>query len=381
MDQPDPPPPLPSDPAAPEGARPGKRRRRLPLRLKVTFAVVSALLPLALLEGGLRLAGLPSNRVRTVSKLINVDPETFERTIGLLVPSTTSTVAWPPELSYTVRVNALGLRGPDVALERTPGVPRVLMLGDSFTFGYYVEEDETVPALLQAWLRERGVPGTEVVNGALGGWSIDSATEFLEERAIQLSPDVVVLGFCCNDVADLDRERSVFQAAKAELGEQGGQLKKALYATAIYEVVLRFKVALKRWRQEASGEAHRPLASVDLSPERLEACWTSYGEWLKRLQGFLAARDIPLVVLFHPDPMRLETGQWGAEEERLAGLCAAVGVPFVSAHAAVEGRRADEVFHLPLDGHPNAAGNRVTAEVLGRFLLEQRERLGLAAPR
>src|SRR5215468_4839346 len=47
-----------------------------------------------------------------------------------------------------VRVNHLGLRGPEVESRPRPGVHRVLVLGDSVVFGAGVAEDEALPAVL-----------------------------------------------------------------------------------------------------------------------------------------------------------------------------------------------------------------------------------------
>src|SRR5204863_1476949 len=134
-----------------------------------------------------RLAGWPTERVRSFGKLLNFDAQSFAAAVGMFRPNANSTVLWPPELAYEVHINALGLRGPEI--ERTPpvGRTRILALGDSMTFGYHLEEDETWPARLEALLRGAG-RDVEVVNGGVGGWSIDSETLFLEERGLALAP-------------------------------------------------------------------------------------------------------------------------------------------------------------------------------------------------
>ncbi|MFM7168456.1 MAG: hypothetical protein ACKO3T_24690 [Planctomycetaceae bacterium] len=53
------------------------------------------------------------------------------------------------EFQYLQQVNSLGMRGAEIAIDRTAGVCRVLMLGDSFTMGTGVADDETFTVLLQ----------------------------------------------------------------------------------------------------------------------------------------------------------------------------------------------------------------------------------------
>ena len=53
-------------------------------------------------------------------------------------------------LGTPMRVNAFGLRGPDVTPTPAPGVHRVLLGGDSVVFGFKMREDEAVSSMLAA---------------------------------------------------------------------------------------------------------------------------------------------------------------------------------------------------------------------------------------
>ena len=61
-----------------------------------------------------------------------------------------------------VQVNALGMRGPEASPQPTPGVHRILALGDSATFGEYLPVDEAFPALLERMLTD-GEPVVEAL--------------------------------------------------------------------------------------------------------------------------------------------------------------------------------------------------------------------------
>jgi hypothetical protein len=73
---------------------------------------------------------------------------------------------WPPWEDY----NSDGLRDRDHELARTPGVRRVVCLGDSTTLGWGLRPPEAYPQVLEELLEEAG-DRTEVLNVALGGWS------------------------------------------------------------------------------------------------------------------------------------------------------------------------------------------------------------------
>jgi len=94
-----------------------------------------------------------------------------------------------------VNSNNKGLRGPtDYEYARTPGKQRILVLGDSFTFGTDVSDDETYSHYL-----ESALPNTEVLNLGVQGYGQDQMLLYLEEEGIKYHPDIVILGFAFMD--------------------------------------------------------------------------------------------------------------------------------------------------------------------------------------
>ena len=323
--------------------------------------------PVVLLEGGLRLAGWPTQRVRSFGKLINFDSASWEESIGVFKPSSKSTVLWPPELAYEVHVNSLGLRGPEISKTPDANRTRFLALGDSMTFGYYLEENETWPRRLEVHLREAG-HDVEVVNGGSGGWTIVSQALFLEERAIALEPDHVLIGFCANDIADLERKSSVYESQKSALGVGRGPVLEALYTSAIYELYLRVQVAWKRYREDHAGEREHPLTSVDVPAARAETLWKEYASWLERIHALLAPRGIPITIVYIPDVYKLTHGIPADDAKRLEALAEARGIGFVSPLEAFGPWPREELFLLPLDDHLSPQGAEVMARELAPAL-------------
>ena len=97
---------------------------------------------------------------------------------------------------FTYTTNQLGRRGPYVPVGS--GVPTVVALGDSFTFGIGVADDQVYTEVLA---RELG-PAFRVVNGGVPGWGIDSEAKWFHHVARAYGPDVVVLQFTANDPSD-----------------------------------------------------------------------------------------------------------------------------------------------------------------------------------
>jgi lysophospholipase L1-like esterase len=61
------------------------------------------------------------------------------------------------EFEYTAKINSYGFRGPEPAVGVTPKTYKVLLLGDSFTFGWGLNYNSTWAALAEKMLWEKGL--------------------------------------------------------------------------------------------------------------------------------------------------------------------------------------------------------------------------------
>lgn len=121
---------------------------------------------------------------------------------------------------WKFEINAQGFRSTqDTSYEKPEGVLRVLVLGDSFTAGYEVAQNETYAVVLERELQKRGIKA-EVINAGVSGFSNAEELVFLEQEGVRYRPDIVVLGFYANDLEDnirtglfkLDQDKLVSQS-------------------------------------------------------------------------------------------------------------------------------------------------------------------------
>ena len=89
-----------------------------------------------------------------------------------------SSVHHETDFQVVVRTNALGLRGGPASHEKAEGAYRILVIGDSFAFGFGVENDEALPPQLAAELSHPR-PEAEALNAGVPGWSADDYYLFL----------------------------------------------------------------------------------------------------------------------------------------------------------------------------------------------------------
>src|SRR5688572_14137294 len=110
------------------------------------------------------------------------------------------------EFKVLVRTNALGFREPRLPKTKPPGVVRVVALGDSFTQGYGVAEDDAYPRQLEQRLSARS-DRYEVVNLGLPGTNPRDYLGHLRDPGLRYDPDVVLVGVMANDVQDILMQR------------------------------------------------------------------------------------------------------------------------------------------------------------------------------
>jgi lysophospholipase L1-like esterase len=158
--------------------------KRLPLR--IALAIATTALSLGIGE--------------IVVRLLGAAPGFAAIPFGQYLTSDDPELLWGPRPGAE-SVNSAGLRGAEVAAEKTR--PRLLVLGDSITWGIELADDETIPVRLQARLAEAGHE-VEVLNGGVSGYNTIQEARRLELLAPRLDPDHVVLLFCINDVDPLD---------------------------------------------------------------------------------------------------------------------------------------------------------------------------------
>jgi lysophospholipase L1-like esterase len=98
--------------------------------------------------------------------------------------------------------NVDGLRDATRPIETREGLTRVVILGDSVTYGHGIESSQAFPQVLERKLREDD-RDVEVFNMGLPGWSTRQERIAYERIARKYKPDVVVLAVCLNDLAEL----------------------------------------------------------------------------------------------------------------------------------------------------------------------------------
>lgn len=97
------------------------------------------------------------------------------------------------------RVNNKGWRDRDRTYENPDNAYRVVVLGDSQTFGFIVPKEKTYTWVLEDHMRAQGL-NVDIINISYSGWSTSQQLEALETEAMKYGPDLVIVNFVDNDI-------------------------------------------------------------------------------------------------------------------------------------------------------------------------------------
>jgi hypothetical protein len=348
-----------------------RARRRSP-RGAGTPALVLALVSLALAIAGAEWASkrlLPT--VKPYGELL--------ANFGTIYPAVHSdylTFTLPPNAVVDgvfghIETNALGYRGPSpTTVEKPAGTRRVLVLGDSFVFGWGVPEEDSIPGQLRARLANPAAP-VEVVNaGYHAGAAPDAYYAYLRQEGMALAPDVVVLVvFTSNDIDDVGETRWLAtDAIGGPTRLQSIRLYGDWWGRLLNPEILPWNYQVPGLRDSrlwlASTDLVQRLVRPGIEPGRV-APPTPIGETIDRFLKSLSAvdaicreHDVGLLYVALP-PVAVACADDGLCESLRKLAVDDLHRPYVSLHGRLEQRH-----KIGIDPHLNREGNGVVVDAV-----------------
>lgn len=297
----------------------------------------------------------------------------FERVPGMFEPNQSVEETPHPKLHYRATINSLGYRGPELQRIRPPQITRILCLGDSGTFGQFVNDEETLSANLERMLRQAG-DSVEVINGGVPGTTIVDQVDVLK-RSASLSPDIVILTFSENDITDLEAEPSQFEALAENRRVKGQPGIKTVYElvrdSALFNYILKVRAT---WRTYSAPQVVLPEATNSNPQDReakYEQLWATYARHLDIMRQYLSSRHIRFIFNGYPTHQRIGTDTFTddrsrAQLDRAETLARGMGITTVSLLPSFRetGLSKEALYHLPYDGHANKMGYQIQAAAL-----------------
>jgi len=103
---------------------------------------------------------------------------------------------------WDISLNSQGFRDTEFSAAKRPSAFRIICLGDSWTFGTNVGQEETYPQQLQKLLKQEFPEADfEVLNLGVLGYTSYQGLELIKHHIMNLAPDLLVIGYAMNDAS------------------------------------------------------------------------------------------------------------------------------------------------------------------------------------
>lgn len=254
------------------------------------------------------------------------------------------------EYDVGVRINNYGFRGRDIEKEKKPGAIRIMVTGDSFTFGVGAREDETIPFLVEKYLAEEG-KRTEVINAGFGHYSPVLHYLKVRDEYLEFKPDLVLYLFDFSDLADdwhreknlvYDRRGRVIRCDPAFVDGKRDWWKTmrihSRLCTYIHNKVVRLieKIRILGFRNYVKAKFEGKMAKALIVHEKgrekgfeqiqhdgylmirgrgrrgeISAHFKRTEKYLNLIQRMLAGKEIPMILVIYPYGIHVGPDQWG----------------------------------------------------------------------
>ncbi|MBW3656209.1 MAG: hypothetical protein KY444_08875, partial [Gemmatimonadetes bacterium] len=368
----------------PRGTRPPLARRAWRAVAPYIYSMIAALGLLAVTEGLLR-AFWPQE-VRMVSRDVVTGREVTwgvpDEVIGHRLRPNTSSIERAPEFTAHYVTDAQGFRtDPKAPAARVAAAPasdatRVLIVGDSFAFGYGSPWPHAWANRLQQHLGARG-KRVEIVNTGTPGYDTRAEVLLLEREIARFRPDVVLMMFLPNDLfTNLPIERS--EASRKEIDQRVREIGTSK-SSGLHSVVLAQRVALGIDRAYCSLYLMTPRKEYFTQPlsPHTQGQLKITEDLLVRAREVSERNGAKLVVLSIPQLFQVVHVANGYDlggvdsrwmDREFSRHAQANGYTWLSTldHLAALHRAGGDGLYYRFDGHLTPRGNDVVARYLAR---------------
>lgn len=250
---------------------------------------------------------------------------------------------WEGVPAVNVSINQNGLR--DKPFNQTPpqGTVRILVIGDSFTYGYGLNASQRFTDIVEKRLNSRFNKRVQVITAGHPGWGMRNYYQYLYNYGQHYQPDLVVISFYNLDSISMERNNRWEN-----------------------EVIAEYNLSAEKWyTHDAAKQAHKERTVSFLQ----NLTWNTseiriYGN---RMQALAEERPFDLIFFniqprtYHGDDYRFQLINSTGEKTVLSKWSEVCDTSLLQA----PGKLTDlEQYTFPGDGHYNAAGNKVLAKTL-----------------
>ncbi len=313
------------------------------------------------------------------------------------------------DFSYVQRNNSFGLRGGEISVEKPHGTYRIVALGDSFTMGKGVEDDQTFSVLLEETLNselencDSKYQRIEILNGGVDSYSPLLSYLYLTRELESLKPDMVILNL---DNSDLIQERAYRDIAIRDdqgsiIGVPGKQSKRPvtsrlrdwIESNLFITRLLLFHT--NKWLGHKDltvrgvvTRANAEIIAHTLKSDQIDRTrqWNDIFESLNLMHEFVDERSIKFLLSIYPWAHQVSDVEWlpgrytyldrddraiEGYDQKIMTLANQFGIDAISSYDAFRNYVGADSLYFDTDPHFTRQGHQLMAEEMARLLAKE----------
>ncbi|MBU0477613.1 hypothetical protein KKC91_03475 [bacterium] len=270
-------------------------------------------------------------------------------------------------------INKYGMRNVDFPLRKPQGTIRILGLGDSWTFGMWVEERNTYLRKLESILRRKNpAQSIQVINAGICSLNTEQTGKLvIDKKLMKFSPDIVMINvgpYCAESgIPDSAFRKNRFLVRAKEI-----------YSDCFPYTYSFIKLRLERTRKfgfikkDVSREKDIRLLKQAYMEKLYKDENTGLMELkkaIKKLDAIANESNSNLVVLIFPILEDLKDYKYEYAHKKISMFCRRNNIKYIDFLPEFLGKDERELWASEDDHHPNKLGHQIIAEALYECLI------------
>lgn len=286
---------------------------------------------------------------------------------GLYVPSENKIISYELNKSYEgiysgayTKINSQGLRDKEYSSEKPSNTYRIVVLGDSFTFGDGIALEETYTKQLENILNEKlNDKNYEVINFGVDGYNTIQEAEVLKEKAIKFDPDLIIIGYLPND-AEISGQN------KLDNTQEENEIKKSAYFKFMnflnkYSRFVQY-VRAKVLNLNLYHKGYISYFSEIYAEDSIE--WQKNMESIKKIADIGKENNIPVLLIIIPIPAKFNNYHLGDIHEKVKIESINNDLYVLDTLAYFQNQELNEITVSMYNPHLNKKGNEIIANAI-----------------
>jgi len=251
---------------------------------------------------------------------------------------------------------------------------KILFLGDSVTWGEGIEYERTYSSVVESTLAETNL-SVRIVNWGVSGYNTLQYLSNLENNALQINPDIIILGYYINDIERRGTQNfpniirfflrhyhfGTFLIGRiaTALENRGGLIPDYLPQSNVNDLII---------EQSCSGYVKRIIDSYKT------IAWENTKEDMLSIAERCKYEDIKFGVVIFPDETQVEGICPETPQEMLSGGLSKNGIPFLDLIKIFKKHSSETKLYLEDDHiHLNFIGHEVAGVSIAQWIFSEPE--------